>query len=263
MNKPVYNNERNGEFFVMKKEHLITTAALILLWQLAAMWVHNDILIPSPVQTLSWLWTNLQSVKFYTAIGASVFRIMSGWLLSLLAALVLSIVCYLVRGFADYFEPLQILTRTIPNISYIIIALIWLGSEGAVRLVCFLILFPIFMNGFLNALKRESRDTRDVEAVYPETVWFRITRRILPELGAEIAATGKTAASMGFKVGVMAEILGSVPNGIGRAISYCRLDLNTAGILGWTIVLIVLAALTDTLFGKINHLVKEEQGWKD
>jgi NitT/TauT family transport system permease protein len=61
----------------------------------------------------------------------------------------------------------------------------------------------------------------------------------------------------------MAEILGSVQNGIGRQINYCRLDLNTAGIIGWTVVLIVLSALINTLFGKINSKVKEEQGWKD
>jgi putative exporter of polyketide antibiotics len=41
------------------------------------------------------------------------------------------------------------------------------------------------------------------------------------------------------------------------------MDLNTAGILAWTIVLIVLAGLINTLFGKINQKVKEEQGWKD
>jgi NitT/TauT family transport system permease protein len=262
MNKLMYNTDRNG-FFVMKKEHLITTAVLLILWQTAAICVHNDILIPSPMQTMSWLFSSLQSAKFYSAVGASVYRIMGGWLISMAAALVLSIICYLVPVFARLFEPLQILTRTIPNVSYIIIDLIWLGSEGAVRLVCFLILFPIFMNGFMNALQRESRDTRDAEAIYPETVPERIRKRILPELGAEIFSTGKTAASMGFKVGVMAEILGSVQNGIGRSINFCRLDLNTAGILGWTIVLIVLAACIDTLFGKINNIVKEEQGWKD
>ena len=97
----------------------------------------------------------------------------------------------------------------------------------------------------------------------PETVKNRIFKRILPALGSEILSTGKTAVSMGFKVGVMAEILGSVQNGIGRQINYCRLDLNTAGIIGWTVVLIVLSALINTLFGKINSKVKEEQGWKD
>ena len=247
----------------MKKEHVITAAFLLAAWTAAAAAVSNDILIPSPWQTAVFLQQMLGKSSFYSAIGATVFRILCGWTVSLLLALGLSILCYLYPRFRRYFEPLQILTRTIPNVSYIIIALIWLGSEGVVILVSFLILFPIFMNGFLNQLDRESRDIRDAEAIYPETVKNRIFKRILPALGSEILSTGKTAVSMGFKVGVMAEILGSVQNGIGRQINYCRLDLNTAGIIGWTVVLIVLSALINTLFGKINSKVKEEQGWKD
>ena len=247
----------------MKKEHLITCIILLAVWQCGALMAANDILIPTVTQTLAYLWGLLKTAKFYTALGASIFRIVCGWTLSLLAALFLSILCSLYPRFRLYFEPLHILSRTIPNVSYIIIALIWLGSEGAVMLVSFLILFPIFMNGFLNRLDAQSAECRDAETVYPETVSIRITKKILPELVSEILTTGKTAASMGFKVGVMAEILGSVPSGIGRQINYCRMDLNTAGILAWTIVLIVLAGLFDTLFGKINKKVKEEQGWKD
>ena len=247
----------------MKKEHLITCIVLLAAWQCAALMVSNDILIPTVTQTLSALGGLLMTAKFYTALCATVFRIACGWTLSLVCALVLSILCALYPKFRLYFEPLKVLTQTIPNVSYIIIALIWLGSEGAVMLVSFLILFPIFMNGFMNRMDQESRECRDAEAVYPETVKIRIVKKILPELASEILSTGKTAASMGFKVGVMAEILGSVPAGIGRQINYCRMDLNTAGILAWTIVLIVLAGLINTLFGKINQKVKEEQGWKD
>lgn len=247
----------------MKKEHWITCAALLILWQLGAMAAGNDILIPTVPETFGYLFGLLGTAKFYSALWASFFRIMCGWCLSLAAALILSILCSLYPRFRLYFEPLQILTRTIPNVSYIIIALIWLGSEGAVMLVSFLILFPIFMNGFMNRMDQVSRECRDVENIYPETVSFRIRKVILPMLAAEMISTGKTAASMGFKVGVMAEILGSVPNGIGRSINYCRMDLNTAGILAWTIVLIVIAGLLDTLFGKIEKKVKEEQGWKD
>lgn len=247
----------------MKKEHLITCGVLLLLWQCAAMAVGNDILIPTVPQTLQYLFSLLGTGKFYSALWASIWRVFCGWGLSLIAALILSILCSLYPRFRLYTEPLQVLTRTIPNVSYIIIALIWLGSRGAVMLVSFLILFPIFMNGFMNRMDQESRECRDVEAVYPDTLGIRITKKILPMLADEIISTGKTAASMGFKVGVMAEILGSVPNGIGRSINYCRMDLNTAGILAWTIVLIILAGGIDTLFGKIKKKVKEEQGWKD
>ena len=231
----------------------MTCGILLILWQIAAIAVHNDILIPTPMQTFEYLVQMLGTQKFYTSVAATVWRVGCGLVLSMALALVLSIFCSLSHVFRRLFEPVQILTRTIPNVSYIIIALIWLGSEGAVMLVSFLILFPIFMNGFLNRLDSESGECADASAVYPETAYITVTKKILPELLDEIVATGRTAASMGFKVGVMAEILGSVQSGIGRQINYCRLDLNTAGIVAWTIVLIAISAVIDTLFGKINR----------
>lgn len=248
----------------MKKEHLITSVVLLLLWTAAAFAVKNDILIPSPYATFKYLCTLLVSPAFYRAAAATIFRIMTGFAVSLVLALILSILCSLYPVFRRYFEPVQILIRTIPNVSYIIIALIWLGSQGSVMLVSFMILFPIFMNGFLNRLDTDEKTCMDVEAVYPEKASVRIAKKILPELSGEILSTGRTAASMGFKVGVMAEILGSVHTGIGRSISYCRLDLNTAGIFAWTIVLIMISLLMDTLFTKLITIKKkEEQGWKD
>ncbi len=248
----------------MKKEPFITTGVLIAAWWILAAAVHNDVLIPSPWQTLIYLGRLLTEKEFYVSVGASLWRVGCGFALSLLTALFCSILCSEFPAFRRYFEPVRILTKTIPNVTYIIIAVIWLGSEGAAATVSFMILFPVFMNGFLNALDAEQALMKDVDAVYPETLSVKIRTRILPSLAMEILRTGKTAASLGFKVGVMAEILGSVQTGIGRRLNYCRMYLLTDGILAWTIVIILISICIDHLFDYlIERNVKEEQGWKN
>lgn len=58
----------------------------------------------------------------------------------------------------------------------------------------------------------------------------------------------KSAGSLGLKAVVMAEILASVSNGIGRQLQSARLNLNFAGVLGWVLWLMLISLLL-------------EQGW--
>lgn len=244
----------------MKKEHLITWIGCGLIWQLLAMAVHNDILIPYPYETLRYLLHAIENPVFYQAIGLTVLRTAAGFFVSLCLAFLLATMSSVFPRFGRFFEPVNVILRTIPNVSYIILALIWLGAEGSVTAVSFMILFPIFYNAFHNALFEQDQSIMDAEKLYEDTLWMRIRWRILPQLHLEIIRTGKTAASMGLKVGVMAEILGQVQTGIGRSINYCRLSLDTAGVIAWTLVVILLSLLINAAFSFLEkrQMRKEE-----
>ena len=247
----------------MKKEHLITVAVLIIFWTAAAFGAGNDILVPYPHQTLKCLLDMLLDPVFYVSVLRTLLRVIFGFAVSMLTALICSILCSEFRKFRMYFTPVITLAKTIPNISYIIIAIVWLGAEGSVTAVTFMILFPLFMNGFLNTLDGEPPALKQAEAVYAETFAAKVRLKLIPQLIPELLRTGKTAASMGFKVGVMAEILGSAGMGIGRQLAYSRITLNTAGIFAWTIVMIVISQCIDYLFDRMmDKKTEEETGWK-
>ena len=244
----------------MKKEHVFSVVVLLCIWQIAAMRVGNDILIPYPLQTLSATLQLLGSSAFYKAVGLTLFRVAKGFILSLMCALIISILSDRFPLFRDLFHPVLVIFRTIPNISYIVMALIWLGAEGAVSAVSFMILFPVFCNAFTNRLEGTDRILKEAERLYPETFWYRLRYRILPELWPEILATGKTAAGLGLKVGIMAEILGQVRAGIGRSMNYARLNLDTPVIVAWTIVIIAISVIIDRIFSWLQaQQMKEEQ----
>jgi NitT/TauT family transport system permease protein len=197
---------------------------------------------------------------FYRAVASTVLRVFRGFILSMMAALITSVLAERFDSFRHLFAPIQIITRTIPNISYMILALIWLGSEGAVSAVSFMILFPVFYNAFMNCLGNEDPSLKDVDLLYPETFPVRLRTRILPILVLEILRTGKTAAGLGLKVGIMAEILGQVRTGIGRQMNFARLNLDTTGILAWTLVIILISLVSDRIFDwLLTEKNKEEQ----
>lgn len=238
----------------MKKEHIITTVILLIVWQILAIRVHNDIFIPYPKDVVLSILEILSKKESYTAILLTIGRVGKGFLISLLVAIILSILACEYKTIFYLLEPLTILTKTIPNISYIVIAIIWLGSEGAVSAVTFLILFPIFYNAFINHLEDEEKKTQNISILYEETFFKKLKLHIFPSLFVEILRTGKTAFSMGLKVAIMAEIIGAVRYGIGKQMNYARINLNTADIFAWTIIVILISLLFDLIFQKLIDL---------
>ncbi len=248
----------------MKKEQSITILAIIVIWWITSYLINRSFLLPTPLETLKYFGELFLSRSFYEAILSTIARVTIGFITSLSVALLVSILANEFPTFKRFFEPIHVLTKTIPNISYMIIALIWFGSEGSVALISFMILFPVFFNGFMNALNEEDEVLKKVQLIYPESFLEKARRKLLPQLLNEVLNTGKTAASLGFKVGVMAEILGSVNVGIGRQISYCKTQLNMAGIFAWTIIIILICLLFDYIFNQIyQYRLKEENGWKN
>ncbi|MFV0551100.1 MAG: ABC transporter permease [Anaerorhabdus sp.] len=240
----------------MKKEHGFTILLIIVIWQFLSMTVNNDILIPFPIEVLKDFIDLFTKNVFYSSIIATIYRVLLGFLISFVIALILAIIANRYKLFKNCFEPIQILAKSIPNISYIIIVLVWLGSEKSVSVICFLILFPIFYNNFLFAMDEEPQELKDVEKIYPES-FLELTRvKTIPLLLPTILSTSKMAFGLGFKVSVMAEILGQVQVGIGRQLYIARQNLDTTSLFAWTIVIILLCFIIDWVFDQFINRKK-------
>ena len=238
----------------MKKQHLLCIFLCIVLWSLCAYYTHNDILIPYPSSVLKSTINILSKLESYIYIVLTIFRVLKGYLLSLIIALLLTCITYKSDNIRTFFEPIIILIKTIPNISYIILAIIWLGSEESVSAVTFMIVFPILFTSFQNKLDNQKRKLNDVIDIYPTSFIETVKVIILPELSLEIIQTSITALSMGIKVAVMAEILAAVRVGVGKKLNYAKLNLNTTDMLAWTIIIIIISFLFQFL---LNIILKQ------
>lgn len=243
-----------------KVRQIAAVCGLLLLWQFASSMLHNDLLLPSPAAALESLLKILSDPASYEAILRTLYRVGKGLVLSFILALVLVILVERKPVFRDYLHPFVVITSSIPNVSYMILAIIWLGNEGSVTAVTMLVLFPVLFSGLYTAVAEESQALRDVEALYPETFFYALRYRLVPMLYLSGLRTLKTAAQLGFKVGVMAEILGAVRAGVGRQIHFADLNLDTASVLAWTVIIIILSWMISALIElMIQHRVKYEK----
>ena len=69
---------------------ILAAAFWILVWQLASMWLKQEILLASPVSVVKKLWQLLPQADFWKTVEFSFVRIVSGFLLGLFAGTILA-----------------------------------------------------------------------------------------------------------------------------------------------------------------------------
>ena len=242
----------------MKKHSLVTILILLVAWQMSAIYFQNDVLLPGPIDVAAAMFHQAQRDDFVFVLFHTALRTLIGCFVSLLTAGALGVAGGINFTFKSFFSPIHHLIKTIPNITYMILILIWLGQEKSVTVIVFFILFPVFYAEFLHQTEVIQCKINDLLTIYPVTVKEKWMNIILPMLLPEIFNSLKTGIGMGFKVCVMAEILSQVKTGIGRQMNIGRLNLEIASVFGWTLWLLMLSAFLQFLVHIVQKLTCEK-----
>ena len=136
------------------KTHKITAVLLALLfWQIVAMILNRSFLLSSPVEVVKALFELGGKNVFWMGLGKSIFKILLGFLAGGGVGIFLAGLSYRFKLFEIYISPYIMVIRSVPVASFVIIILIWLGSEALSVLVCFFMVMPIFYANTLEGLK--------------------------------------------------------------------------------------------------------------
>ena len=119
------------------KIHKITAVLLALLfWQIVAMILNRSFLLSSPVEVVKALFELGGKNVFWMGLGKSIFKILLGFLAGGGVGIFLAGLSYRFKLFEIYISPYIMVIRSVPVASFVIIILIWLGSEALSVLVC-------------------------------------------------------------------------------------------------------------------------------
>lgn len=190
----------------MKKYRTLSAIfILFLLWEIIAVQIDNDFLFPYPNEVLSMTIHQITSITFYQVIGATITRSLTGLSIAFITAFLCAYLSYRKAWFHDLFYPILLLTRSVPNVAYIIIILVWFGAEKSAGIVSFLIIFPTIFSNLYSGLNYIDPNLKNVMLLYPEKESYRILHIYLPLLRSSIESSLSTGISLTFKVGVMAD----------------------------------------------------------
>ena len=128
-----------------------------VLWQAAHLAIQNDVIFVGPFDMLGALWQLLPEVSFWQTLLHSFLRSAPAfsWLCSGDSPGWASYACSFVK---DLLEPPMLLIRSVPVASFVILALIWIGSDGLSVFISFLVVIPMIYTGTLTGLEHTDRE---------------------------------------------------------------------------------------------------------
>ncbi len=220
----------------------------IFLWQAASSALHNNIILVGPLEVLQSLLSQILTMEFWKTIAFSFGKISLGFLLSFIAGIIAGGAAFRFPLLEDFLEPPMSFLKSVPVASFIILALIWIGSKNLSLFIAFLVVFPMIyihtMAGFRSADKKLLEMAR-VFRMPPVKKLFYIYR---PALLPHLISGCRVALGMSFKSGIAAEVIGVPDHSIGEKLYMAKIYLSTADLFAWTLVILVISAAFEALF---------------
>ncbi len=233
---------------------IIAIVFWLLVWQIAAFIVHNKVLLAGPFETVSALIRMTGEAEFWQSLVSSYLHIMLGVLLGCILGVLLSCLSYRYSVMETFLSPLVMTIKAIPVASFIILILIWIGSENVSTVIVTLVVFPIVYIGIGNGLKAADDKLLEMAYVYRMPGFNKFRYIYLPSLFPFILSALSLAIPMGFKSGVAAEVIGQPVNSMGNGLYRAKIYLDTGDLFAWTVVIVFVSFITEKIILKILSL---------
>ncbi|MBE6622096.1 MAG: ABC transporter permease subunit [Ruminococcaceae bacterium] len=230
------------------------------LWALAAHLIGMELLLPSPLRTVTRLAELAVTAEFWRAAGMSLLRIGTGFLMGVLAGTLLAVPTALLRPADILFSPLNTVVRATPVASFIILALVWIERGRVPSFIAFLMVTPIVWSSLKTAIQNVDPQLTEMAQCYRLGVGKRITLLYLPAVMPQYAASMITSLGLAWKAGIAAEVLCRPDVAIGTDLYESKIYLETADLFAYTAAVILLSVVMELCFrALIGRLVRKEE----
>ena len=218
-----------------------------VVWEAAARIVGNSIFLVGPVDTVVNLVSLLPQPDFWKTVGFSCGRIFGGYGLAVLLGFLLGALACAVPLVGELLSPVMHLMKSIPVASFVILAILWVGSQRLTFFVVFVIAAPVIYTATVTGLKQTPKDMLEVSQVFrvglPKRIWY-VYR---PALWPHLLSAASVSMGLAWKSGVAAEVIGICDHSIGEKLYMSKLFLETKDLFAWTIVIVLLSFLSEKL----------------
>lgn len=228
-------------------------------WQAAAAIAGNDIILAGPVRVIQAFWRNAAQAGFAGIVLCSFARIGAGFFAALFSGMLLGAAAYRFLPVRELLEPAIHTLKSIPVASFVVLLLIWSGSGGLSFFISFLIVFPnIYMNT-IAGLKSVDIKLLEMARVFGMGWRNRFLYLYRPALLPYLNSCLRVSLGMAWKSGAAAEIIGLPAHSLGERLYLSKIQLDTAGLFAWTLMIILLSFLFEKAVLKLLQLFG---GWR-
>jgi NitT/TauT family transport system permease protein len=240
------NNKNRNQNYIW-----ISTVLVLVLWWILAEIVDNQIKFPTPYDTAQNFIRIITDEDFFLMLFYSTRRLIIGFTISFAIGLILGLISGVSDAFYYFIKPIILTLRSVPTMAVILLSLIWLSREISPILVVSLVVFPIIYSAVVNGIRNVDKQLLEMTSIYKLSRKRKIFHLYLPSIRSSLASVLAAAISLNVKISIAAEVLSQPKYGIGTGFQMEKYAINTAGVLAWTIIAVVIAGFFEWLIKKL------------
>ena len=234
-----------------KKSRLAQLAAVgfwLVVWQIAAMVIGQEVFLVSPLQAIGTLLELLPQADFWQRVGFSAGRILLGFGLGAVSSVVLAVAAERWAWVETLLSPVMQLVKATPVASFIILALVWVSGSSLSILISFLMVLPVLYGAVRTGIESVDGQLLEMAEVFRLPLGRRVRAIWLPAVLPAFRQGCSVALGICWKSGVAAEVIGLPDGSIGDALYRAKITLSTGELFAWTFVIILPSAAFEKLF---------------
>ena len=228
-------------------------------WQAIAWAVGLPKLLPGPLETGRALVVLAGQGSFWRSVGMTLLRVALGYVLAVLAGVLLGAGCWRVKGLDTLLSPLRTVIKATPVSSFILLVWLWLRRGRVPVFISFLMVLPIIWTAVQEALAAVDKDLQEMTRVYRFSAFKRARYLYAPSVKPAFVAACLTGLGFAWKSGVAAEVIAMTPDSVGKHLSDAKNYLEYPDLFAWTVTVILLSMALETLLKAAVRREKEEK----
>lgn len=221
--------------------------SLIVLWQAGAMFLHNPVILPYPADIVRSLIKITLNGDLARESAITLLRGLIGASIAFVIGVLLGLLMGVSRKAYETLSPAVTMLQSTPVISWILLALIWFDNTVVPVFIIVVAAAPTFIISVSEGIMRTDPKLLEMAKVFRIKRLKVIRSIIIPSILGYLLASVKIVFGLTYRTAVMAEVLAHPGGGIGEKMNWARINVETADIIAWTLVIILFAFLVDEL----------------
>ena len=233
------------------KRKILQTALIALIylaiWEAVSLLVGKELLLPSPLSTLSRLAVLLTQGETWFYAGLTLLRIMTGYAFGVLLGVLLAVLTARSAFAEALLSPLRAIVKASPVTSFILLALLWLSSDMVPLVISVLMVVPMVWTATAEAILQTDPRLVEMGRLFGLTRWQIVKKVFVPSVLPQFLAACTTSLGFAWKSGVAAEIIALPKQSIGYMLYQSKLRIETPDLFAWTLLIVALSMLLEWL----------------
>ena len=229
-------------------QRLIAILVWLFIWQLASMYVSQEMLLASPVSVAKTLLQLLCEASFWQRVLFSLSRVALGFGYAFFCGILLAALSGRFSAVRILLNPLMSVVKAAPVASYVILCLFFLPSRQLSTLISFLMALPIIYTNILSGLDSTDRKLLEMAHVFRVSFPRKIIYIYFSQLMPFLISACSLSLGMCWKAGIAAEVIGMPKGSIGEMLYQAKIFLDSPSLIAWTIVVIAVSFLFERAF---------------